>query len=65
MARIPLRDADDVRSQRGEPTWEMVKLFPLQGEWTIREYLELEAEGRVEYERGRLVTIDVMAAFTQ
>jgi Uma2 family endonuclease len=32
----------------------MAQFFPRQGDWTIREYLELEADGRVEYNRGRL-----------
>lgn len=54
MARIPLDDAEAVRSQRGEPTWEIAALFPRQGEWTVREYLHLPTERRVEYDRGRL-----------
>lgn len=54
MARIPLDDAEGVRSQRGEPTWEIAQIFPRQGEWTIREYLHLPTERRVEYDRGRL-----------
>ena len=54
MARIPLDDAAAVRSQRGEPTWEIAQLFPRQGEWTVKEYLRLDAERRVEYDCGRL-----------
>lgn len=54
MARIPLDDAEAVRSQRGEPTWEIAQLFPRQGEWTVREYLRLPSERHVEYDRGRL-----------
>ncbi len=54
MVRFPLRDAEDVHSQRGEPTWEIARIFPRQGDWTIREYLDLDAERRVEFDRGRL-----------
>ncbi|MBA3313354.1 MAG: Uma2 family endonuclease [Planctomycetota bacterium] len=65
MARIPLDDAEAVRSQRGEPTWEMAQFFPHQGDWTIREYLDLEPEGRVEYDRGRLEFLPMPTEFHQ
>ena len=28
--------------KRGEPTWEVARLYPLQGEWTEEEYLDFE-----------------------
>ncbi|HEX6986131.1 MAG TPA: Uma2 family endonuclease [Planctomycetaceae bacterium] len=65
MARIPLRDAESVRSQRGEPTWEIAQIFPRQGEWTIREYLRLPTERRVEYDRGRLEFLPMPTEYHQ
>ena len=38
-----------VASRPGEPTWEVVRLYPRQGEWTVEEYLALDAAG------GRLI----------
>jgi Uma2 family endonuclease len=65
MATFPLRDAEDVRSQRGEPTWEMAQFFPRQGDWTENEYLEFEADARVEYDRGRLEFLPVPTEYHQ
>jgi Uma2 family endonuclease len=42
------------RSQRGDWTWELVKEFPQQGDWTEEEYLSREFEGLVEYSDGVL-----------
>ena len=36
-------------SRRGEPTWEVAALYPRQGDWTVADYLALDAGG------GRLV----------
>ncbi len=41
-------------SQRGEPTWELARQFPWQGEWTVVEYLARHFEGLVEFVDGRL-----------
>jgi Uma2 family endonuclease len=65
MARIPLDDVEAVRSQRGEPTWEIAALFPRQGEWTVREYLRLPAERRVEFDRGRLEFLPMPTEYHQ
>jgi Uma2 family endonuclease len=65
MARIPLQDAESVRSQRGEPTWEIAQIFPRQGDWTVREYLHLPTERRVEYDRGRLEFLPVPTEWHQ
>ena len=40
------------RSKRGEWTWELVTMFPQQGEWTEVEYLAREFDGLVEYSDG-------------
>ena len=42
------------RSKRGEWTWELVTLFPRQGEWLEQEYLSREFDGLVEYVDGVL-----------
>ncbi|MEM9367198.1 MAG: Uma2 family endonuclease [Planctomycetota bacterium] len=46
---------DDLRtSSLGEPTWEMVSRFPLQGQWTVEEYLPLDMGRLVEFVDGKL-----------
>lgn len=42
------------RSERGEFTWELVALFPRQGDWTEEEYLARHFDGLVEYVGGVL-----------
>jgi Uma2 family endonuclease len=39
---------------RGEPVWPLAKRFPIQGSWTIDDYLSLVTERRVEYVDGCL-----------
>jgi Uma2 family endonuclease len=65
MATFPIRDAEKVRSQHGEPTWEMAQFFPRQGDWTEKEYLEFEADARVEYDCGRLEFLPVPTEYHQ
>jgi len=36
----------------GEPTWDIAQLFPAQGCWTEREYLDLNTNQLVEYSHG-------------
>ena len=40
-------------------------MFPRQGEWTVREYLHLPTERRVEYDRGRLEFLPMPTEFHQ
>jgi Uma2 family endonuclease len=49
MSPTELRDAID-----GEPTWDIVQLFPPQGEWTESAYLSLPTNHLVELSEGRL-----------
>lgn len=65
MAQIRLDDSGTIRSQHGEPTWEMADLFPRQGEWTIDEYLSIEFDRGVEYDSGRLEFLPVPTEFHQ
>jgi Uma2 family endonuclease len=51
-------------SQRGEPTWEIINLFPRQGEWTEDEYFDL-TDGTslfTEYTKGLVRILDVAEA---
>ena len=36
----------------GEPTWDITRLFPLQGYWTEQEYLDLDTNQLVEFSDG-------------
>jgi len=47
---LPLRP-----SRRGEPSWELLDLLPLQGEWTVKRYKKLVGQNRMlEYTDGRI-----------
>ncbi len=41
-------------SRRGTPTWEMAIQFPIQGEWTEEQYLNLDTNRLVEFKNGVL-----------
>lgn len=43
-----------LKSRAGEPTWEIAKLFPLQGEWSVEDYLRLETKRLIEFDDGIL-----------
>ncbi len=45
---------DPLHSQRGDWTWELIKEFPRQGEWTEEEYLHLPSDVRAELVDGCL-----------
>lgn len=55
-AASPTKLAEDAppQSQRGEWTWELVTLFPRQGDWSEEEYLSREFDGLVEFTNGVL-----------
>jgi Uma2 family endonuclease len=38
----------------GEPTWEIAKLFPNQGHWSVEEYLALPGNHLVEFSHGNV-----------
>lgn len=42
---------------RSGPTWDIVQLFPQQGEWTVEDYLDLETNHLVEYVDGCLAVL--------
>jgi Uma2 family endonuclease len=42
------------KPQAGEPVWELARLFPNQGRWTVEDYLALDTGRLVEYSDGFL-----------
>jgi Uma2 family endonuclease len=52
-------------SRPGEPTWGIATLFPLQGEWTEREYLALDTNRLVELSNGCLEFLPMPTVFHQ
>jgi len=55
----------DRRSKRGEPTWEMARFYPTQGEWTEAEYLALETNHLIEFSDGLLEFLPMPTIFHQ
>ena len=51
------------RAIRGEPTWDIAQLYPSQGEWSIREYLGLNTNRRVEFDDGVLEFLPMPTEF--
>jgi hypothetical protein len=52
-------------SRRGEPTWEMALLHPLQGTWSESEYLALHTNRLIEYADGCLEFLPMPTLFHQ
>lgn len=40
--------------RNGKPTWDIALIYPRQGDWSVREYLDLPTNRLVEYTDGRL-----------
>jgi Uma2 family endonuclease len=53
------------RSGEPEPTWEIVQLFPAQGDWSEEEYFSLETNRLVEYSDGFLEILPMPTIFHQ
>ena len=49
----------------GEPTWEVARFYPLQGEWTEADYLALPTNQLVELSDGRLEFLPMPKHFHQ
>ena len=41
-----------LHAARGEPTWEIAQLFPVQGNWSELDYLALQTNHLVEFSDG-------------
>src|SRR5690349_13983866 len=53
------------RSERGEPTWEVARLFPRQGDWTEDAFLSLSTNRFVELNDGCLEVLPMPTALHQ
>ncbi len=52
-------------SQPGEPPWDIARLFPLQGSWTERDYLDLGTNWMVEFSDGCVEVLPMPSRFHQ
>lgn len=55
----------DRASRPGEPTWELARLYPNQGEWTEEVYLALGSKRLIEYSDGCLEFPPIPTLFHQ
>jgi Uma2 family endonuclease len=49
----------EIKSSLGDPTWEIVQLFPNQGSWSAADYLALNSNHLIELSDGRLEVLAV------
>ena len=49
----------EIKSNWGDPTWEIAHLFPTQGSWSVAEYLRLDTNHLVELSDGRLEVLSM------
>lgn len=54
MSETAFDNANIPKSQIGDPTWEIARLFPVQGQWQETDYFELHSNRLVELVAGRL-----------
>ena len=52
MSTVPDKIDPPVGLTYGEPTWDIARLYPAQGTWTEREYLDLGTNQLVEFSHG-------------
>jgi Uma2 family endonuclease len=52
MSTVPDKIVPPVGLSYGEPTWDIARLYPVQGTWTEREYLNLDTNRLVEFSHG-------------
>lgn len=51
--------------KRGEPVWDLARLYPLQGEWTEDDYLALDTNRMIELSDGCLEFLPMPVPFHQ
>lgn len=49
----------------GQPTWEIALIYPMQGDWSVAEYLDLPTNRPVEYDNGRLAFLPMPTTLHQ
>jgi Uma2 family endonuclease len=52
MSKVPEHVEPPAGLTYGEPVWDIARLYPAQGCWTEREYLDLDTNQRVEFSHG-------------
>ncbi len=52
MSTVPGKYEPPAGLSPGEPVWEIARLYPAQGSWTEREYLDLNTNHLVEFSHG-------------
>jgi Uma2 family endonuclease len=67
MSTVSKRDYFEPRHpvRRGEPAWDIALLYPPQGIWTEREYLDLDTNQLIEFVDGCLEFLPVPTLFHQ
>jgi Uma2 family endonuclease len=58
--RKPVRESSDP-----EPTWEIARLFPAQGEWREEEFFSLPNNHKIEFSNGRLEFLPMPTIYHQ
>jgi Uma2 family endonuclease len=54
MSNVTEKSLEPEGLHYGEPTWDIARLFPVQGTWSESEYFSLETNRRVEFSHGFL-----------
>lgn len=49
-----MKPIDQIDEPQAEPAWEIARLFPPQGDWSVDDYLTLETNHLVEYTNGQV-----------
>ena len=63
LAKPPIAAAR--RSEAGEPAWELAYCYPVQGDWSEEDYLELSQKHRVELIDGCIEVLPMATIFHQ
>jgi Uma2 family endonuclease len=53
------------RPKVGQPTWEVARLYPAQGDWSVAQYLDLDTNHLVEFNDGVLEFLPMPTEFHQ
>ncbi|MCP4356964.1 MAG: Uma2 family endonuclease [Chloroflexi bacterium] len=60
-----LKQTEQTHPHIGEPVWELARLYPAQGDWSERDYLNLEVNWLIEYSNGILEVLEMPTPYHQ